>query len=229
MSYTIRCNGRVLGVTSFDLHPMLHGQHSGWLYPDAAATDLLDAVSIGYASVRAWMTRGTMLPNGSPLTQPEYAMSPECQAITVSVAARQHFALTVHRVDGSDLPTHEVIVQDFHTWPTPWHDQSATHSLNDDEPCEDDTDPYEGLDEAKRAELEAIVEHDIGVWREMHADRLQAAEYSADSVQVDDAAWEAEVDAIARAAQRSRYQVHVRLANSNDLPANLEWLAGGAE
>lgn len=195
MAYSIRCNGVVLGATELDF-PQLHRvQHSGWLLPSADADQLLDAVSIGYASVRAWMVRGETFPNGEPLTSPAFAASPECQAISASVAERLRFVLTLHRADGSELPTREIVVQDHHCWPAPWDEAKVMPDEGDDA----DADPYEGLDDAQRAELEAAVEHDLAVLREMWAE------------------------------ERPRYQVHVRLAEPDDLPSSIDWLADGAE
>ena len=210
MQYTIRCKGRVLGTTTLDFYHLIHGQHSGWLHPEPDADDLLNAISIGSAWIRAWLMRGDTLNDGRRLTQPEFETSRECEAISAAVAARSHLVLTLHREDGSELPTREIILQDRIYWDTPGID---------------DEDPYEGLDDQKRAELEASVEHDLAVISEWNQE-----EYGESTTSImDDDEWRKLLETRWRDAEESRYQVHLRLANPDDLPSHLAWLTENAE
>jgi len=208
MRYTVRCNGRALGSTTLDFDHLVHGQHSGWLHPVPGAQDLLDATSIGFAGLRAWHMRGDTLDNGRPLTQPEFLTSPEGEAISVAVSARSHLVLTLHREDGSELPTREILLQDRIYWDTL-----------------DDQDQYEGPDEQEDAEFEEPVEYEVAATREWNEDELEEPTTPI----LDDDAFRRLVEAQWLAAAESRYQVHVRLANPDDLPSELTWLTESSE
>lgn len=223
MTYTIRCNGHVLGTSALDFTQVVDGHLSGWLNPAADALDLLDAVAIGYASVRAWTLRGTVHPNVNPYQQPGYVLSAECQAISAAVAVRLHLVLAVHHADGAEVPTCETVVQDMHVWPTLWRHQeteggAVSGGVNDLE-----EDPCEWLDPAQRAQLEAHVAHDYEMWESMHADRLPDGDQG--DTDDEDVSWLARVDAIASTDEPSRFQAHVRLANRIDLASRLTPLA----
>ena len=209
MRYTIRYQGRVLGTTSLDSYHLIPGQHSGWFHPEPGADDVLAAISIGSAWVRAWQMRSDTLDDGRPLTEPAFETSREYKAISAAVAARSHLVLTLHREDGSELPTQEILVEDRIHW---------------DLPGGADDDPFEMLDEQKRAEIDAAVEHDIALISEWNLE----SEESTTSIMSDDE-WQKLVETRWREAEESRYQVHLRLANPDDLPSQLIWLTEKAE
>ena len=210
MHYTIQHNGRILGTTTLDLYQLVHGQHSGWLHPDDSAQDLLDAISIKSAYMRTWMNRGDTLDDGRRLTPAEFLASRKCEAISAAVAVRSQFVLTLHREDGSEIPTQEVVLQD---------------RFPGDIPGIDDEDLYEELDEQQLAEIDASVAHDleiIGEWNlEKSGDSSTSVEDAEKFRKLIESRW--------REAGESRYQVHLRLANADDLPSDLGWLKETAQ
>ena len=189
----------------------------------ADALDLLDAVAIGYAPVRAWTLRGTVHPNVNPYQQPGYVLSAECQAISAAVAVRLHLVLAVHHAHGAEVPTCETVVQDMHVWPTLWRHQETERGAVSGGVNDLKEDPCEWLDPAQRAQLEAHVARDYEVWKSMHADRLPDGDQG--DTDNEDVSWLARVDAIASTDEPSRSQVHVRLANRIDLASRLTPLA----
>ena len=207
MHYTIRHNGRVLGTTTLDLYQLVHGQHSGWLHPDASAQDLLDAISIKSAYLRTWMNRGDTLGDGRRLTNPEFLVSRKCEAISAAVAVRLHFVLTLHREDGSEISTREIVLQD---------------RFPGDIPGIDELDLYEGLDEPQLTEIDAAVAHDLEIISEWN---LEESSPSA----ANDEEFRKLIELRWREAGESRYQVHLRLANADDLPSDLRWLEEAAQ
>ena len=205
MHYTIRHNGRVLGTTSLDLYQLVRGQHSGWLHPGPGAQDLLDAISIKSAYMRTWMNRADTLGDGRRVTHTEFLASRKCEAISAAVAVRVQFVLTMHRDDGSEIPTREIVLQD---------------RFPGDIPGIDDEDLYEGLDDQQLAELDAAVAHDLGIISEWNLEESDASSPSA----ADDEEFRKLIESRWHEAGESRYQVHLRLANADNLPSQLDWL-----
>ena len=203
MQFTIRHNGRVLGTTALDIYQLVHGQHSGWLLPEPEARDLLDAISIHSAWMRTWLTRADTLANGRRAADPDFLASRKCEAISAAVAERSHFVLTLHREDGSEIPIREIVLQDRFPGEFPGIDN--------------DEDPYEGLDEKQRAELDAAVAHDLEIISEWDLeDSPPSAAEEEEFRNLIESRW--------REAGDSRYQVHLYLTNPDDLPSDLAWL-----
>ncbi|MBL0169680.1 MAG: hypothetical protein IPP90_02970 [Gemmatimonadaceae bacterium] len=210
MLYTVRCKGRVLGTTELEFEPPVPGQHSGWFHPTPGAERQLDLISIGYPLIDWWLMRAESPPKGVPLILPDFPTSPECEAISSAIAARLHFVLSLHRADGSELATRDIILQDRHYWPAPWID---------------DLDPYEGLDAQQIAALDADVEHDIALFREWHP----ASTGDSPSTDGKDRALDDALSAISQHAAQTRYQVYVRLVDPRDVPRYSGWFSGLSE
>ena len=199
MRYTIRHQGRVLGTTALDCYQLIHGQHSGWFFPEPGADLVLDAVSIKSAYIRAWMLRGDTLGDGGRLTEPDLGKPRECEKITTAVSARAHLLLTLHRDDGSELPTQEIILQDRMYWEAP-----------------DFLDEEEALAEEDDEEPAAPFAPDFAVMCQWNPETGEESTTS-----MDDDEWRKFVEARWLEAEESRYQVHLRLANPDDMPSQL--------
>lgn len=191
MPYTIQCRGRVLGTTSLEFDEFVPGQHSGYLEPGDGAQHLLDAVAVGFPNLLTWLMRDTTLPNGASFASPKFLASGECQAIAEAVAARVHLVLSLHREDGTELPTSDIVLQDREYWDMPWLEAELDACLTDQQ----------------RAEIDAAVEHDVALLREWHPEWFDG---SADAV--DDLPFESagEPEPV---GLRPRYLVHLRLLN----------------
>lgn len=203
MSYTIQCRGRVLGTTELEFEPFVRGQHTGWLAAEQGAQYLLDAVAVGYPNMLTWLMRGTTLPNGAAFASPEFLASGEYQAITEAVAARLHLVLSLHREDGTELPTTDIVLQDRHYWPMPWLEAELDARLTD----------------AQRAEIDAAVEHDVALLREWHPEWFDGSADAADDLPFESAGEPEPV------GLRPRYLVHLRLLNPTDIECSASPLA----
>ena len=93
-------------------------------------------------------------------------------------------------------------------------------SVPRDFPGIDNEDPYEGLDEQQCAELDAAVAHDLEIINEWNLEESETSSSSA----ADDDEFRKLIESRWREAGESRYQVHLRLANPDDLPSDLAWL-----
>ena len=202
MPYTIQCRRHVLGTTELDLYQLVSGQHSGWLHPAPGAQYLLDAIAIGYPSMRSWLLRATVPPSGVALASTTFLASGECQAITEAMAGRLQFVVSLRGDDGTEVATTAIVLQDRHYWPMPWLEAELDARLTDEQRAEDD----------------AAIAHDMAVLRECHPEWFDG---SADDI--DDMPFEAS-EAEGPAGLSPRYQVHLRLVNADNTPSNVVFL-----
>ena len=207
MKHTIQCRGQKLGTTELEFEPFVRGQHTGFLEPEPGAQRLLDAVAIAYPNLLTWLLRDTTVPNGTAFASPEFLASGEYQAITEAVAARLHLVLSLHREDGTELPTTDILLQDREYWEMPWMEAELDARLTDQQ----------------RAELDASIEHDLALLREWHPEWFDGSSDAKDDTP-DESAAEPEPVGL-----RPRYLVHLRLVNPRDVKCNTSPLAEASQ
>ena len=112
MQYTVSSRGRPIGVTDLGFVRIGGPSRSGWFHPDAAGEPLMPAIASVLPAMRAFLHRGVRGADGTPVVQPRLLGS----TLFADLAEALHHAgtleLTLHRPDGSLVPTTSVGIQD---------------------------------------------------------------------------------------------------------------------
>lgn len=113
MNYIVSSRGHPIGVTDLGFH-VIHPHHRmGWLQPNAHGEKVLPVVATVLPALRACVRGDTLDRPDSPVVQPH---SERATLRADLAAAMQHveaLELTLHREDGSLIPTESVGVKDM--------------------------------------------------------------------------------------------------------------------
>jgi hypothetical protein len=112
VSYQVASRGRVIGTTELDFARIGGRSRSGWFHPNAEGERLMPVVASVLPAMRAYLHRDVRLDDGRPVVRPEL----EGSTLFADLAEALHHAstldLTLHREDGSLVPTELVGIQD---------------------------------------------------------------------------------------------------------------------
>lgn len=198
MQYSVHSRGRPIGVTDLGFARTGGPYRAGWFHPNALGQQVMAVVTALHVALQASARRHVdeRRHSRSDTSLGDGALPPELAEALENVGALE---LTLHREDGSIVPTEVIGLQD-----TEQLQVMARMHLSDDEPALSypDDDPDAQLD----AELREAIEHDV-------AEMLEAHDFD------DDEPWR---DQPWRDAppptEWPRYQVQLRLVNEWDVP-----------
>jgi hypothetical protein len=109
--YHVASRGRVIGTTELDFARIGGRSRSGWFHPNAEGERLMPTVAAVLPAMRAFVHRDVRLEDGSPVIRHEL----EGSTLFADLAEALHHAsaldLTLHREDGSLVPTELVGLQ----------------------------------------------------------------------------------------------------------------------
>lgn len=155
MPYTIANRGRPIGTTDLEFVRIGDRFRSGWFHPNALGERLMPVITGVSPAVRAYLHGDAPPPDdGTSAAEPA---PPDAATRAADLAeALQHagaLELTLHREDGTLVPTESIGIQD-----TEWLLAQADRHRAEEDPESDDT-----VDDE---ELARAVEHDLAIMRE---------------------------------------------------------------
>jgi hypothetical protein len=200
--YTVSSHGRPIGITDLAFVRVGGANRSGWLHPNNEGRQLLPKIASPLPAMRAFLHRDHRDARGASVVQPSLIGS----TLFADIAeAFQHFRaleLTVHREDGSLVPTELVGIQDTGEMsPLEYPDDGSS----------EDSEPWESEETFDEEELRDVLE-DVSKSLERAHDLL-AAELLARGMADDIEEWLPDDD-----NELPRYQIHVLLADEKAIP-----------
>ena len=124
MHYTVSSRGRPIGVTDLGFVRIDGPGRSGWFHPNTDGARLMPAIASPLPAMRAFLHRHAVGPDGVPLVRPPRRTSTLFADLAEALHHATALELTLHRPDGSLVPTETVGIQDTERLPAPapWDD-----------------------------------------------------------------------------------------------------------
>jgi hypothetical protein len=110
--YTVSCGGVVIGATELDFVRTGGPSRAGWFHPNAEGERLLPLIVAPLAMMRAYLDRKACDEGGGPLVRPELIGSAAFADVAEAFQRAEAHRLTLHRADGSLVPTRMLGLQD---------------------------------------------------------------------------------------------------------------------
>ena len=193
MAYTISSRGRPIGTTELDFVRFDGTARSGWFHPNAFGEGLMPTVETVLPAIRALLDRKMDGEDGRPLMQESLRRSSEFADYAEALHRAGAMELTLHRPDGTLVPTSLIGLQDTH----------QLLELADEQEGRPLSDVLDGTEEWMR-ELESELEGSD--------DCLESVDELFDCCT--DEGWSPDEEQI----EFPRYQVHVLLSEENAIP-----------
>ncbi len=112
MEYIISSRGRPIGTSELDFFRIDGFNRSGWFHPNAYGETLMPTVALVYPAMRAFIARDVRDENGRSLIQPDFRTSTAFADLAEAYHRVAGLELTLHRPDGTLIPTSDVGIQD---------------------------------------------------------------------------------------------------------------------
>ena len=114
MQYTVSSRGRPIGTTDLGFKHFGGRGRLGWFHPNAEGEQVMPVIASVLPALRAYMDRDTVGEDGRPIVQPQMMGSSEFADIAEALHHVEALELTLHREDGTLVPTECVGIQDTH-------------------------------------------------------------------------------------------------------------------
>jgi len=194
VQYTISSRGRPIGTTALDFIRIDGANRSGWFHPNALGEKLMPTVALVLPAMRAFVCRNVRGDDGQPIVQESARRSSLFADIAEALHRVDAMDLTLHRPDGTLVPTSLIGLQDTEQLRelAEWKDFYSVGEVPSDT-------------EEWLQEFEGELEESVGEWQE------------ADDELFDNTAeWESVP--LEEQIDLPRYQVHVLLRGENTIP-----------
>lgn len=198
--YTIASRGRPIGTTELDFFRLDGSTRSGWFVPNTLGETLMPTIALGLPAMCAFVNRHAKGEDGQGIVRPSFRCSSLFADLAEALDRVAALELTLHREDGTLIPTETVGIQDT---------ERLLSLINW-------TDLWEECDRLVETEVDAVdsslyldATHEIellpGDWEEFGDDDFEIT--SGEDWQPDP-----EPD------PNERYQVHILLSQENAIP-----------
>jgi hypothetical protein len=197
VQYFVWARGRPIGMTDLGFVRFDGSSWSGWFHPNALGEELMPIVRVALPAMRAFVCRNARDLDGQSIVQPDFCRSSVFADLAEAFHRIEALDLTLHRVDGTLIPTTTIGIQDT--------EQLLEQSLgNDPKPGPDPSVAKADESDALGGEpAQGSTEHDLELpqssWRESDDDDPDVADWAP----------------LEEAIVYPRYQVHVLLAEEN--------------
>jgi hypothetical protein len=105
-------HGRPIGVTDLDFFHVKGLARAGWFHPNADGEKMMPLVGSMHRALRAYGSRNRVGEEGASLVHPESIGSQVLADIAEALHRLESLELTLHREDGSLVPTEMIGLQD---------------------------------------------------------------------------------------------------------------------
>ena len=112
MRYTVCSHGRPIGVTDLDFFHMKGLARAGWFHPNADGEKVMPLVGSMHRALRAYGSRKLVGDEGTRLVHPDFTGSQLHADIAEAFHHLEALELSLHREDGSLVPTEMIGLQD---------------------------------------------------------------------------------------------------------------------
>lgn len=197
MEYIVKSRGRPIGTTELDFMRIGGPSRSGHFHPNGEGERVMAEIASPLPAMRAYLHREYVDENGERVVRPELIGSQLFAEMAEAFRRTEELELTLHRDDGSLVPTTSIGFQDTESLRS-----IGELQLADEPPPELDPE----LDEQLRREIE----HDTAIIEEMFADEITGDDLAA----ARDDEWMEDFEF----PTFPRYQIHVELADDSAIP-----------
>ena len=219
MQYTVSSRGRPIGVTDLGFWCIGGPSRSGWFHPNTEGEALMPTIATALPAMQAYLSRDYRDEHGEPIVQRSLIGSTLFADLAEEFQRLAALELTLHREDGSLVPTELVGIQDTHAIP----DVRSMLDMGDvPEPwCFGDDDggpePWELVQEEEDEEDEEDDAGMVDVLEEVSENLQRAKEMLAQLLEEHGIDWKDD-DELAEEVAESRYQIHVLLSDVEAIP-----------
>jgi hypothetical protein len=194
VQYTISSRGYPIGTTALDFMRIDGANRSGWFHPNALGEKLMPTVALVLPAMRAFVCRNARGDDGQPIVQESARRSSLFADIAEALHHVDAMELTLHRPDGTLVPTSLIGLQD--------------------------TEQLRELAEWKDFYSVGEVPRDTEEWLQEFEGELEesASEWQEEDDELFDSTAEWESVPVEEQIDLPRYQVHVLLRKENAIP-----------
>jgi hypothetical protein len=113
VSYVVSSRGRPIGVSDLGFIRISRRFRSGWFYPNEYGEQVMPVISSTLPAMRAYLHRDVLGDDGQSIVQPDLADSTLFRNLAEALERVEALDLTLHRDDGTLVPTEVVGIQDI--------------------------------------------------------------------------------------------------------------------
>jgi hypothetical protein len=110
--YTIASRGRPIGTTELDFVRLDGSTRSGWFVPNTLGETLMPTIALGLPAMCAFVNRNAKGEDGQGIVRPSFCGSSLFADLAEALDRVATLELTLHRQDGTLVPTETVGIQD---------------------------------------------------------------------------------------------------------------------